>query len=213
MKPLEDMGRFKTVVVDPPWDVTWYSNTLTLESRDQLRQKQLSERKGLGLKRMPGYVQMPYPTMSLDEIKALPIPEVLEPDGLVFLWTTMKMLPHAFGVLEAWLVEYDYTMTWHKSRGPKPLNKPMYNAEFVLVGKQGRPHYLEEKMLFTSNSWSSPRVHSHKPEGFYDLLRRVTPEPRMDVFARRQIAGFTPWGDEVPEGEPLSNHYQTVMLG
>ena len=86
----------------------------------------------------------------------------------------------------------------------------MFNTEYIVVGRRGSPKWLDTKSFRTGNYW--PRgVHSEKPEGFYDLLRRVTPGPRLDIFGRRRIAGFESWGNEAPEGPPLPDHYQTVF--
>ena len=205
-RPLADMGRFATVVVDPPWPVVWFEGTLTKLERLQ------RSRKGGYQNKAPGYTKMEYETMTIQEIAALPIGEVLADDALVFLWATQGTLRVGFDVLDDWGLEYSHVMTWHKPWGPKPLNKPMYNSEFAIVGKRGRPKYIDEKMLFTSNQWPNPRIHSVKPEGFYDLLRRVTPVPRLDVFGRRRIAGFESWGSQAPEGPALPDHYQRVLL-
>ena len=65
------------------------------------------------------------------------------------------------------------------------------------MGRFGSPKYKETKAFFTANNWHRTG-HSEKPEEFYDLLRRVTPEPRIDIFNRRLIPGFTSWGNEAP---------------
>jgi N6-adenosine-specific RNA methylase IME4 len=41
------------------------------------------------------------------------------------------------------------------------------------------------------------RRHSEKPESFFELIRKVSPEPRWEMFARKPHDGFEPWGDAV----------------
>ena len=81
MKSLEKMGKFSTVVIDPPWDL-----------------------KPIGLVRdgKTNYDPLLYETMSLKEIKALPIKSVCAEDAIIFCWTVNKYLPHTFSVLESW---------------------------------------------------------------------------------------------------------------
>ena len=209
MKPLAEMGKFKTVVIDPPWDAGGY----------------FDRQRGAGRNGSPVHAEHDYDTMSLDEIGALPIRKVCDDDAWIFLWTTSGMLPGAFGVLVNWQIPYKCTMVWHKPNGPKPTGYPTYNGEYILVGKVGKARFLDSKGLWLANCWDAPHNpdvaaggwgrqvdNSSKPEGFYDLLRRVTPAPRLDIFGRRRIAGFHSWGNEAPEGEPEPDHYQTVMV-
>ena len=192
--PLESMGKYAVAVIDPPWPIWWRETEPETKA---------------------GYQTMAYDTMSLNEIAALPIPAILEPDAWVFLWCTQKMLPHAFAILEGWGLTYRYTMGWHKSHGPKPVTGPIYNLEFVLVGSRGAPKYRETTGFRLCESWfyiQHGDSHSAKPEEFYDLLRRVTCNPRIDVFNRRKISGFTGWGHEAPAGEPDPDHWQEVLV-
>ena len=181
------MGKFATVVIDPPWDIE------------------------LGWNQDHGHYPVNYATMSLSEIAAIPLQAIADKDCMVFAWTTQAFLPHTFSIVEQWGFRYGYTMTWIKNGGINPVGRPQYNSEFVIVGLKGSPHLLDTRAFNTAMHW--PRgAHSEKPEGFYDLLRRVTPGPRLDIFGRRRIAGFESWGNEAPDGPALPDHYQQVLL-
>jgi N6-adenosine-specific RNA methylase IME4 len=41
------------------------------------------------------------------------------------------------------------------------------------------------------------REHSRKPDEFYDLIRRVSPGPRLDMFSREKRDGFEQHGNEI----------------
>ena len=210
MKPLEEMGKFATVVVDPPWPIKFGNGKTKAELFDERRVLKAGG-KISHLGTQANIAALEYPTMTVKEIGELSIGEVLDEDSLLFVWTTQSMLPHTFNLIQQWGTRYCYTMTWHKPWGVKPFDRPMYNSEFIIVGLKGSPQYTTEKMFLTCNTWPNPRQNSVKPEGFYDLLRRVTPGPWLDVFGRRRIAGFESWGDEAPEGPALPDHYQTVF--
>ena len=197
MKPLAEMGRYATVVIDPPWPMAGLGLT------DPTKRT-------IGHQRV-GPTALSYPTMDIAEISALPIADVLADDALVFCWAINRYMPYVYTVMAEWGVAYSYTMTWVKPGGIQTPVTPAFNAEWCIVGRKGKPQYHETKAFSTANYW--PREgHSAKPEGFYDLLRRVTPGPRLDVFGRRRIAGFDSWGNEAPEGLALPDHYQQVLL-
>ena len=192
MKPLEEMGKYATVVVDPPWLVS--TGPTRIKARNG------------------GYAPMPYNVMEVSELAVLRIGHILADDSLLFCWTTHRFLPSAINLISDWQATYRFTMVWHKPGGPQIMNTPAFNCEFIIVGSKGKPQFLDTKAFATANYW--PRGgHSEKPEGFYDLLRRVTPGPRLDIFGRRRIAGFESWGNEAPEGDALPDHYQQVLMG
>ena len=168
-------GKYRTAVIDPPWPL-----------------------KFIDRKVRPSQTEMPYKTMSIDEIKALPLPSILAEHAFVFLWTTQMFLLDALEILQwSWSLKYAFTMCWHKPAGFTPFNRPMFNAEFILVGRRGSPQLLGNNDF--SVCFNAPaRGHSVKPAEFYNTLARVTEPPRIDLFSRRLIPGFDVWGDEAP---------------
>ena len=80
--------KYKTIVVDPPWDI-----------------------KLISLKVRPNQKAMPYKTMTLDEIKSLPINDLADEHCHIYLWTTMSYLPKAFDVLQSWGFKYNCLLT------------------------------------------------------------------------------------------------------
>ena len=196
MTPLEEMGRFATVVVDPPWPID--GNEMPRWGDDVRR------------RRDPVVPKLQYQTMTLSEIERLAIPNVLADDAFVFVWTINKFFFSIPALFDAWGITFCYPMTWVKTCGISYPNAPRYNTEYIAVGRKGSPQYREIKAFKLGNVWPR-RSHSEKPEEFYDLLRRVTPGPRLDVFGRRRIAGFHSWGNEAPEGPPPPETYQQVL--
>ena len=166
-------GEYKTVVIDPPWPVNIGKYKVGIEKNKKK-----------------------YDSMSVNDIISLPIHDMLSVDSFVYLWVTQRFLPDAFKCIDAWCDRYRFTMVWHKPHGFQPIGLPQYNAEFVVVGSIGKPKFISTKKFPTI--FNAPRRgHSVKPEEFYELLRRVTDEPRLDMFSRRKIEGFDVWGDEV----------------
>lgn len=195
---LSHFGRYRTIVVDPPWpikldDMTYWGER---ERPESMSHKARS---------------LPYETMNLDEIKALPIIDVAETDCFLFCWTINKFLFDTRDVVESWGFRYCYTMTWVKSPAMQLANQPEYNTEWIVVGRLGKPKYREIRSFRLANVWPR-RAHSQKPEEFYDLLRRVTEPPRLDIFGRRAIGGFDSYGDESPSPHnDIPSVYQTYL--
>ena len=192
MKPLQDMGRYATVVVDPPWEL---------------------QRTGghLAGKWKPGWEGVTYDTMTIEDIASLPIPDVLGCNARVFCWTTSRFLQDALSLVHQWNTTYSFTMAWIKNRGVQRHNTPCFNVEYIVVSKIGSPQWNDTRRFSLANYWPWAGG-SVKPEGFYDLLRRVTPSPRLDIFGRRAIGGFDSWGLEAPTANNEPDIYQDVLL-
>jgi N6-adenosine-specific RNA methylase IME4 len=165
-------GLYDVLVIDPPWPVTF-------QGRDV----------------RPNQVALAYPTMTVDAIRALPLP--LAESAHVWLWTTHRFLPEAFACLDAWGLRYCCAFVWIKPGGMQPLGLPQFTTDFALYARKGSAVLLDTTHLPTHVE--APRgAHSAKPDAFYRLVARVTAGRRLDMFARHQIPGFDAWGLEAP---------------
>lgn len=165
--------RYSVVVLDPPWPMRKIVRRVA-----------------------PKQFGFDYPTMTLEEIQALPIPQLLERNAWVFMWVVQKQMPRAYELLSNWGLTYRYTMTWMKNGGFQIYNYPQFNTEHVLCGSVGKPVLADQK-AFSTGFTGKRRAHSEKPEEFYDLIRRTCGEgAKLDMFNRREIEGFDRWGNE-----------------
>lgn len=168
-------GRFATIVADPPWPMTFIHRYV----RDL--------QPGLG-----------YPTMTPDELREFgqTVDTVAADDCHLYLWTTHKHLPLALELADRWGFRYECLLTWIKPTGMAPYSF-MRTTELVLFCRRGN---LRLKRLGLPVHFEAPRIgHSVKPEAFFELVREVSPGPRIELFARQPHDGFTAWGNEVDE--------------
>jgi N6-adenosine-specific RNA methylase IME4 len=165
-------GRFGCIVIDPPWP--------TEKIERDVR---------------PNQVGFEYPTMTEAELADFDIGALAADDCHLFCWTTQRFLAMALRLLDGWDFNYVCTFVWHKPGGFQPVRLPQYNCEFALYGRLGAPRFVNTKSFFTC--FEAPRrEHSRKPDEFYDMVRRTTIEPRIDIFSREPREGFAQYGNE-----------------
>lgn len=169
-------GQYRCIVIDPPWDMQ------KIEREDRPRQGEYLD----------------YPTMTLEDIAALPVRDLAFADGChLYLWTTHKYLPDALSLVAGWGFHYQCLMTWVKPGGMTPYSW-MYNTEHVLFARMGDLPLLKNGMKL---SFDAPAIgHSIKPDVFYERVLLASPEPRYEMFARRERDGFIGWGNEADAG-------------
>jgi N6-adenosine-specific RNA methylase IME4 len=180
--------KYRTIVADPPWE---YETPFPQDVGAAQRRAAGDKRGGrAGRKDVP----LPYPSMTVAAIAALPVETLAEDDCRLFLWATNRHLPFAFGIVEAWGFTYRQTLVWHKTNGSPVGSVAPNRAEFLLVGRRGSPHTM--KRLPDSVITANPGAHSTKPECFLDYIEAVSPSPRLELFARRQRFSWDTWGNE-----------------
>lgn len=181
---------FQTIVADPPWNQKAGPLSGGVGEGFVFDGKQVSR-------------DLPYPTMSLEAIKALPISELAAPDAHLYLWATNKYLPDAFDVLHAWGFTYSTTLVWAKNLMGGGLGGAYrVSTEFVIFARRGSLREVSN-VRGTWFNWKRPYneqgkpKHSAKPPAFFEMVEAVSPGPRLELFARERRPGWAAWGNEV----------------
>lgn len=196
---LQSLGqnRFKTVLADPPWQFANRTGKIAPEH------KRLSR----------------YSTMALQEIKALPVKAILEDSAHLYLWVPNALLAEGIEVMRSWGFTYKTNLIWYKIRkdgGPDRRGVGFYFrnvTEMILFGVRGKnartlqPGRRQENMII-----SRKREHSRKPDEQYALIEACSPGPYLELFARGPHEGWTVWGNQSEDYDPIwdtySNHSQ-----
>lgn len=180
---LASLGRFGTIVVDPPWSFTFSTRK--------------SEAGNNGWR---GSTDNHYPTMRYVELLDLPVPLLAADDSVLWLWAVNAMLDDATALMAHWGFEYKNALTWAKtsSKGTPAVGMGFWmrgSTEHLLLGVRGRPKPLRRNQP----TWfkAPPGKHSAKPDEAYQIIETLTPGPYLDVFARRRREGWSVWGNGI----------------
>src|SRR5262249_54936147 len=156
--PLPHRGPSRVIVADPPWPY-------------ELRQEDPSHRGILG-----------YPTMSVAQICATPVPSLAFPDCILWLWTTNAHMREAFAVLDAWGFESKTILTWAKDKmGIGDWLRGQ--TEHCILAVRGKPLVVLTNQ--TTLLHAAARPHSVKPVEFYELVESLCPALRYAYLFSR----------------------------
>lgn len=181
--------RYRTIVADPPWPITWSSGRTTAGA-------------ATGSTRSYTKRPLPYATSSIEQIAAIPVEGVADDDAHLFMWTLDRFLIDGSAALicRAWGFEpLPQLIVWRKTNaGLGRYIRPAH--ETILVGRRGAAR-LREVSTVSVHDWRQTyinwsKVHSAKPEGSLDLIESLSEGPYLELFARRNRLGWDTWGDQ-----------------
>lgn len=129
---------------------------------------------------------------------------VPEKDAHLYLWTTASHLRAAFDVLDALGFRYVSNVVWVK----RQIGIGQYfrgKHETLLFATRGKGFEVRTERrdlpsaIFSEHvrDETGKRVHSAKPEAFYELVEARSRGPFAEFFARRPRAGWAAWGNEL----------------
>jgi N6-adenosine-specific RNA methylase IME4 len=180
---LLELGRFGTILADPPW--------------------RFHNRRG---KVAPEHWRLHrYETMSFEEIEELPVAQLAQPQSHLYLWIPNALIVQGLEVMRRWGFTYKTNIVWYKTRkdgGPDRRGVGFYFrnvTEMVLFGVRGRLRTLDLGRRQPNIMISQKRGHSRKPDELYDIIEGCSPGPYLEMFARKRREGWVSWGDGVEE--------------
>jgi N6-adenosine-specific RNA methylase IME4 len=189
------MTRYRCILIDPPWPE--YGGGKSKRGADRH-----------------------YPLLSVRKIAALPVEELAADDAHLWLWSTGNFLAHAIDCARGWGFRYVNFRPWVKADRAimvgsyvDEMPADAQRREVVIPQRAGLGQYMRcdaEILLFCVRGLAlmprhkprqtiyAPRGrHSAKPACVYADIERMSPGPRLEMFARQKREGWHAWGNEV----------------
>ncbi|MBR6029909.1 MAG: S-adenosylmethionine-binding protein [Clostridia bacterium] len=187
--------KYNTIYADPPWQFQNRTGKVAPEH------KRLSR----------------YETMTIEDIKHLPVAELADEKAHLYLWVPNALLPDGLAVMEAWGFEYKSNLVWEKVRKdgqPDGRGVGFYFrnvTEILLFGIKKRS--APNRTLAPARSQvnlirTMKREHSRKPDEIIPIIEACSMAPRIELFARGDRDNWDMWGNEADASyEPTWNTY------
>lgn len=182
--------RYDIIYADPPWH---YNGKLQFD-----RSSKSADNVDFKRPIFISSASFKYPTLTLDELKRIPVREISKDDCLLFMWTSNPHLAQAVELAKAWDFEYrTVAFVWDKMNH-NPGKYTLSNCELCLVFKHGRI----PQPRGARNVQQLVRVprgeHSEKPIEVARAIEKMWPtQGRIELFARRKMKRWDVWGLEI----------------
>ena len=207
---LPNAGRYGCILADPAWRFETFSAAGRGRCPDGLR----TNASGNFVDGANNRPERHYQTMTLEEIKALPVAAMAARDCVLMMWAVDSMIPQALEVGAAWGFMFKTVgFYWAKTRRVDstrgndlsdayekmfPMGTGYWtraNPEPCLLFSRGKPKRISagvRKLIVAPR-----REHSRKPDEQYDRIQRLVAGPYLELFARATRPGWDSWGNEV----------------
>lgn len=176
--------KYGCVLADPPWQFTNRTGKMAPEHRRLNR----------------------YGTMTLDDIKCLPVSAICEDRAHLYLWIPNALLPDGIDVMRCWGFEYKSNIVWQKIRKdgePDGRGVGFYfrnTTELILFGVRGKDvRTLAPGRRQVNVIKSRKREHSRKPDEQYPLIEGCSWGPFIELFSRGKREKWDCWGNQADE--------------
>lgn len=173
---------FHTILADPPWQ---FKNRTSKASPEYKKRYH-------------------YPTLSLAEIKGIPVQETILKPAHLYLWVPNALIGEGLDVMKSWGFTYKTTIVWRKIRKDGATDNGglgfyFRNAtELVLFGVTGHPaQTLEPGRRQVNLVCARRRGHSTKPDELYTLIEQCSRGGYLEMFARRRRSKWEQWGNQI----------------
>lgn len=194
--------KYRTIYADPPWQFQNRTGKIAPEHK-RLRR---------------------YETMTLEDIKKLPIASIADEKSHLYLWVPNALLPEGLEVMKAWGFEYKTNIIWEKVRHdgqPDGRGVGFYFrnvTEILLFGIRGNKNRTLSPARSQVNLIRSiKREHSRKPDEIIPIIEACSSGPYLELFARGDREGWDMWGNQAdsdyePTWNTYANHTKAVNM-
>ena len=187
------VGKFGAILADPPWEFKNKTGKIAPQHKKTAR----------------------YKTLSLEDIKSLPVERVSSKRSHLYLWVPNALIKEGLEVMDAWGFKYKTNLIWRKIRkdgGPDGRGVGFYfrnTTEIILFGVKGKnvrtrkPGRTQVNVIETRK-----REHSRKPDELYKIIEKCSWGPFLELFARGKRKNWTSWGDQSKKYKISWNTYK-----
>lgn len=191
-------------LIDPPWSYITYSGASVPQRAEDQH----------------------YDVMSLEDLMALPVGDLMAPDSCIGMWVIGSHLDQALALGRSWGFVYKTDLfVWVKTGKHDPKVRPISlgkwtrkQTEMMLLFTRGNPKRVDagvRQLIETDEHiiFAPKREHSRKPDEQFERIERLVEGPYVEIFARQSRPGWLTWGNQSQKFDPKLPDFDDLLGG